>query len=59
VDRLADRRPVSDGIGEWQVIYRTEEISEAMRLCEADLTELDPSWLEILNFAALPSRFVL
>jgi hypothetical protein len=56
VDGLASRRPVSGGAGEWRVVYDTEEVSEAMRICEADLAELDPSWLEILDFAALPTR---
>jgi hypothetical protein len=59
VDGLASRRPVSGGAGEWRVVYETEEISEAMRICEADLTELDPGWLEILDFAALASRPIL
>lgn len=33
----------------------TEQISEAMRMCAADLGELDCGWLEILGFAAVPS----
>jgi hypothetical protein len=59
VDGLAERRPVSDGMGDWRVIYDSEEISEAMRMCEADLAELDPGWLEILDFAAVPLRRIL
>lgn len=31
-------------------------MAEAMRLCEAYLDELDPSWVEILDFRVLPSR---
>jgi hypothetical protein len=44
---------------EAQGIYETAEISEAMRMGEADLTELDASWLEILGFTALRSWPIL
>jgi hypothetical protein len=27
-----------------------------MRACEEELTELDPDWLRVLDFRALPSR---
>jgi len=56
---LAARRPLEGGVGEWRVVYDTPEISEAMRMCEADLTELDPGWMAILDFEAVPSRPVL
>ena len=56
VDRLAARRPVADGAGEWLVTYGTAGTSEAMRSCEADLTAIDPGWIEILDFAAVSSR---
>jgi hypothetical protein len=59
VDRLAERRPVSGGVGEWRVVYPTGDTSEAMRMCEEDLNALDPSWLQVLDFRALPSHSLL
>lgn len=56
VDRLADTRPVLGDEPQWQVTYETRDVTEAMRLCEADLNELDPDWVEILDFRALRSR---
>lgn len=55
-DRLAARRLVTGEAPEWQVLYEAADTAEAMALCEAELGELDPRWLEILDFTALPSR---
>ncbi len=56
VDRLASRRTVAGDEGQWEVIYETGDTAEAMRLCESDLGEIDPSWFRVLDFIALPSR---
>jgi hypothetical protein len=56
VDRLASRRKVTGDGPEWSVLYEVLDVSEAMRLCAADLTEIDPAWIEILDFKAVPSR---
>jgi hypothetical protein len=31
------------------------EVAEALRLCDADLGEIDPRWGDVLDFAATPS----
>lgn len=54
VDRLAAERSVSGGESEWTVIYGTSDLAEAKRLCESELTAIDPRWLEILDFEAMP-----
>jgi hypothetical protein len=59
IDGLAARRPVSDGTGEWFVIYGTAEVSEAMEICEADLFGIDPGWIEILDFETLRAPVAL
>jgi hypothetical protein len=56
VDRLASRRKVAGDGPEWRVRYECRDVSEAMRLCAADLTEIDPAWIEVLDFKALPSK---
>jgi hypothetical protein len=56
VDRLSSRRKVSGDGPEWRVLYECRDVSEAMRLCAEDLSEIDPAWLEILDFEAVPSR---
>jgi hypothetical protein len=56
LDGLAKRRPVFGEAGEWRVFYEAEGTSEALRMCEADLGELDPLWPRILDFKALPQR---
>jgi hypothetical protein len=56
IDRLASRRPVSFVSEEWLVSYEGRDVSAAMRACEEDLTELDPDWIRVLDFRALPSR---
>jgi hypothetical protein len=55
VEGLESSRPISAGPGEWQVLYRAADISEAMAMCAADLDLLDPAWEEILDFEAVPS----
>jgi hypothetical protein len=59
VDRLAATRPITGGAEEWRVMYPVTDASEAMAMCEADLSGLEPAWLEILDFEALPSRPIL
>jgi hypothetical protein len=56
IDRLASRRPVSLVSEEWLVSYEGRDVSAAMRACEEELTELDPDWLRVLDFRALPSH---
>jgi hypothetical protein len=56
VDRLASLRPVSPGSEEWLVSYEARDVSAAMAACEEELNELDPAWVEVLDFRALPSR---
>lgn len=53
LERLESHRPVSAVAGGWQVLYRAADISEAMAICAADLDDLDPGWMEILDFEAL------
>ena len=55
VDRLSSRRSVSGDGPEWTVLYQCLDVSEAMRLCAADLSEIEPAWIEILDFKAVPS----
>jgi hypothetical protein len=56
VDRLSSRRRVSGDGPEWRVSCECRDVSEAMRLCAEDLSEIDPAWIEILDFKALPSQ---
>jgi hypothetical protein len=56
VDRLASRRAVNGDGPRWTVVYDAVDITEAMRLCEAELTELDPRWFEVLDFRGVPAR---
>lgn len=53
VDRLGTRREVRGACPEWLVRSDTTDITEAMRACGAELTELDPRWFEILDLKAL------
>jgi hypothetical protein len=55
VEGLESSRPISAGQGEWQILYRAADISEAMAMCAADLDLLDPAWEEILDFEAISS----
>jgi hypothetical protein len=55
IDRLAARREVGGGVPEWSVRFETADISEAMRVCAAELSALDPRWYEILDFKAQPA----
>jgi hypothetical protein len=56
VDRLSSRRKLTGDGPEWRVLYECRDVSEAMRLCAEDLSEIDPAWIEILDFKALPSQ---
>lgn len=54
VDRLGFIRRVVGRCPEWLVDYEARDIPEAMRACEADLSRIDPSWMKVLDFRALP-----
>jgi hypothetical protein len=56
VDRLAVGRSVSGDCPEWRVTYPGVDIARALKLLEADLTGIDPRWIETLDFAAVPSE---
>jgi hypothetical protein len=56
IDRLASGRVVSGTSPEWLVTYAGVDTGEAMRLLETDLTEIDPGWIEVLDFEAVPSQ---
>jgi hypothetical protein len=56
VDRLAAIRPVSGRCPAWQVVYSDVDVHEALGQLEIDLTAIDPGWVEVLDFAALPSE---
>jgi hypothetical protein len=53
VDRLAVHRPVLGFAPQWQVVYECGDATEAMGRCAAELSELDPGWVEILDFEVL------
>jgi hypothetical protein len=55
VGRLESHRPTTAAAGGWQVLYRAADVSEAMAMCAADLDDLDPGWMEILDFEAFRS----
>jgi hypothetical protein len=55
LDALAARRPV-EGHGPWIVTYRAADTSEAFALCAEDLEAIDPRWVEVLDFVAIPPR---
>ena len=56
VDRLAANRSVTGESPEWRVIYSDVDSAEAMRLLETDLSRIDPRWIEVLAFEAVPSQ---
>jgi hypothetical protein len=56
VDGLAAVRPVSGRCPAWRVLYSDVDIHEALEQLEVDLTAIDPRWIEVLDFAALPSE---
>jgi len=55
VDALAAKRPV-DGSGPWIVTYPAADASLAFESCAEDLSAIDPRWVEVLDFVALPAR---
>jgi len=56
VDRLAGIRRVIGKCPTWLVTYSVLDIHGAFEQLEADLTAIDPRWVEVLDFAALPSQ---
>jgi hypothetical protein len=56
VDRLAGVRPLTGRCPAWRVIYKNIDNRGALKQLEADLTAIDPSWVEVLDFVSLPSR---
>jgi hypothetical protein len=56
VDRLAGSRRVIGRCPTWLVTYPRVDIEGAFEQLEADLTAIDPRWVEVLDFAAVPSR---
>lgn len=56
VDRLAGIRRVVGSCPTWLITYPSLDIHGAFEQLEADLTAIDPRWVEVLDFAALPSR---
>jgi len=40
-------------VPEWRVAYEIDDLSEAMAACADDLTDLDPNWIEYLDFSVL------
>ena len=56
VDGLAGIRRVIGRCPTWLVTYSVLDIHGAFEQLEADLTAIDPRWVEVLDFAALPSK---
>jgi hypothetical protein len=55
VDALAAKRPV-DGSGPWIATYAAADASEAFTSCAEDLGAIDPRWVEVLDFVAIPAQ---
>ncbi len=51
LERLGAKRRV-DGEGPWVVIYEAADLSEAYARCAEELSEIDASWFEVLDFSA-------
>jgi hypothetical protein len=56
VDRLAADRSVTGNYPEWRVVYSNLDNRGALEQLQTDLTAIDPRWVEVLDFAALPSK---
>jgi hypothetical protein len=56
VDRLAAGRSVTGRCPEWRVVYSNLDNRGALEQLQSDLTAIDPRWIEVLDFAALPSK---
>lgn len=56
MERLAADHDVTGRLPEWRICNPTPDISEAMRWCAADLHDLDPCLVEILDFSAVAAR---
>jgi hypothetical protein len=55
VDALAATRAI-EGNGPWIATYPAADASEAFASCAEDLSAIDPRWVEVLDFVALPAR---
>lgn len=56
VDRLTGLRRVIGRCPTWLVTYPEVDSRGALKQLEADLTTIDPRWVEVLDFAALASN---
>ena len=56
IDGLAGIRRVIGRCLSWLVTYSVLNIGGAFEQLEADLTAIDPRWVGVLDFAALPSE---
>lgn len=56
VAELRDKRQVVGQGPEWTATYVDVDTSAALRICEEDLSAIDPRWPEVLDFAAVPPR---
>jgi len=54
VNALAAKCPI-EGSGPWIAIYPAADASEAFAKCAEDLSAIDPRWVEVLDFVALPA----
>jgi hypothetical protein len=59
VDRLAGIRRVIGRCPTWLVTYSGLDTSGALEQLETDLTAIDPRWVAVLDFAAVPSKLLL
>lgn len=57
VDALGAGRPIDGNGPSWIVTYTdVADASQAFARCEGDLNAINPRWIEILDFAALPTQ---
>lgn len=56
IDALAARRPLAEEGEGWTLTYPGLDPTEAFGRCAAELDAIDPSWVEVLDFAAVGSR---
>ena len=53
VAALAAKRSVEGG-GPWILTYAATDPSQAFASCAEELDAIDPSWVEVLDFVAMP-----
>lgn len=53
IEELAARRPIL-GEGPWIVSYPAGDATAAFASCERELDVIDPAWIEVLDFVAIP-----